>query len=74
MRANWKHQADLPVIGAGEGAIFQYQASNLLIRSLYTDLQGMAGSRVNKGSHSNLKITEILDIFSTPKIIMKTGF
>lgn len=47
---------------------------NLLMLSLYTDLLGMIISRVNKGTHSNLKITEILDIFSTPKIIMKTGF
>ncbi|GEM_PF-1713439 len=74
MRANREHQADQPVIGAGERAIFRLGIPNLLMLSLYTNLLGMTGSRVNKGAHSNLKITQILDIFSTPKIIMKTGF
>lgn len=74
MRANWVHQEDRPVVRAGEWDIFRLRILDHRILSLYTDLPGIIGSRVNKGVHSKLKITEIMDIFSTPKIIMKTGF
>jgi hypothetical protein len=56
------------------GAIFPCSVPNLPIRGLYTDIMGMICSRAKMGPHSDLKITEILDIFSTPKIIMKMGF
>ncbi|KQC15460.1 MAG: hypothetical protein APR56_00815 [Methanosaeta sp. SDB] len=74
MSANREHQADQPVIGAGEKAILRFGILNLLMLSSYIGIPGMTSSRVNKGPHSNLKITEILDIFLTSKIIMKSGF
>ncbi|HII07081.1 MAG TPA: hypothetical protein HA349_07165 [Methanotrichaceae archaeon] len=74
MRANWVYQEDQPVVRTGEWDIFRLEILDHLILSLYTDLPEMIGSKMNKGVHSKLKITEILDIFSNPKIIMEMGY
>jgi hypothetical protein len=41
---------------------------------LYGDLLGMVSAGTNNWTISILKITEILDIFSKPKITMNTEF
>ena len=72
--ANWGNQADLPAVDAVMRIMHRLDILNRLMPGLYTNLLGTTNSRVNRVVHSNLKITEILDIFSTSKIILKPGF
>ena len=74
MMANWENLADLPAVDAVMRIMHRLDILNRLMPGLYTNLLGTTGSRVNRVVHSNLKITEILDIFSTSKITIKVGF